>query len=531
MIFSVGDLIACEKTFLPVWESVEYQKPHCVTMDGNIVISNTGTPAGVYFRKTFESLDKVTIKISGKTIISPVTLRVKINNQLPKYLKAPNGDQFFTFENVNEIEFLFYADVEFKYLLKDIKIVENEKDAGRNPNIENLNAFFKEKFKIEPRLSKYGAGVLVKEKGKLIVKAENKGGGFFVNFHVNEPSILIFRGEDLGGKATIRYKNSNMNNYIYNKANKELEFFIPDATDVELLLFSDSNFSYEIKEINLSRCTECGTNKKLMARIEKDIPNIMSLIKSHPLDGARELLNWIAVNGDWTEESYIERKSYPILLTNSAGYAYFELFEKNRGAVFCGGLAVIYNKILHLYGYDSFVIDFGDAKGNLTHMTTVLAYKNDKNHLQFYMFDPMLNVVFKQRGTLEHISIFKIIENINNNKDSQIMIDSRSLEKRNWHFLEDETKKTSSWHSCEKKIGENGDVNVCLVPSFTVKSFFEGVKQSWSSIGITADIKGLFQLFSKRIFSVSYSNNPEVKKLFLEKLETQNITVGYPTQD
>ncbi|HET6422238.1 MAG TPA: hypothetical protein VFG20_01065, partial [Planctomycetaceae bacterium] len=110
------------------------------------------------------------------------------------------------------------------------------------------------------------------------------------------------------------------------------------------------------------------------------------------LTAAQILLRWVCNNVDLALVQSDQDATTPIVVEQSASYCYHELFRRDRGAVYCGGYAVFFQKVLLLFGIDALVIDFGDERSGLTHMSVVLPKRTSDGTWEFYLYDPTFNV-------------------------------------------------------------------------------------------------------------------------------------------
>lgn len=499
------------------WHVSLYNEPSCESDLDAVRIGGGGSPAGVFLTRAFESPRNLVLRVEGADRKNQVNLRVRVDGGDPVWHDAPVGEQSFVFEAVAELELLIYADVAFDFTLIDARLLP----AGPQAGPVRLNR------RLIETARGYGDGVLVESGGRYSVVAPTGPGGVFFTHRGDGPAVVSVSGAPIEGRGNLRIQEGHEGPLRYfGLASGRVEAFVEGDGPVELLIYADEPFEFGIEEISATSCESCGTDADLLDLLEREIPGIAELTAEDPLAGARELLNWAAVNGDWTEEPSLERRIYPQVVGNPAGYAYFEIFAKDKGGVFCGGLAVFFNKLLHLYGYDSFVVDFGDPRGGLTHLTTVVALPDETGERRFYIFDPWLNATFRRGAGREHYPLFAIVDAQRKGGLSDLFVDARSLAERDWHFPLEPT--ASLWHECEVLKNRMDDFKVCKVPSFTVASFLDGVAASWEAVDVPPRIEGLFTLFQRRIFSASYPSEPASLQAFLDKARARGIPVGYP---
>lgn len=70
----------------------------------------------------------------------------------------------------------------------------------------------------------------------------------------------------------------------------------------------------------------------------------------------------------------------------------------NDGIVRCGAAATFLNETLRLFGLDSFRVDFGDLRDDLTHAVVVLPLRTAAGGWDHYVLDPTFNATFTRDG-------------------------------------------------------------------------------------------------------------------------------------
>ena len=156
-----------------------------------------------------------------------------------------------------------------------------------------------------------------------------------------------------------------------------------------MLLYGDSPFQFHLEKLVIEECTQCKTDNDLKNIIFKDNPGLRSLLKKNTLEAAKTILNWSA--------NHILFASDREALGDTSGWSasniYYNMFDKQTSGVYCGGAADFLAKVYHLFNINAFTIDVGILKGNLTHVTTVVALEK-KNVVKYYIFDPTFNLIF-----------------------------------------------------------------------------------------------------------------------------------------
>ncbi len=350
--------------------------------------------------------------------------------------------------------------------------------------------------------------------------------GLFLRFSFDPTKTykMILSGESKIGRTTLRLQYDN-DPLVYAAAPYgSLAKIIQHKKDVEILLYSDEAFSYTLSSINIEECPLCKTNKDLKALILKNIPELETALKEDRKRAARLLLDWAANASDQAMTRSIERKFSPIIAEKTAAQAYYDVFLKDLGGVYCGGFSVFFDRILKMYDFNSFTINFGDLRDDLTHVTVLIGIKEEKK-LNFYMYDPTFNFVFLLHSTDEILPIQDVFKLKNEGKIDLISVHEMFLTNRDYLATKDDSRK------CEKLKYQKNSLLVCARPSFNLKKYFEIWESRYVKNGYTPGLNGFLQLFQNRVFSFGASLDSEATKIFRERLREWNIPYGMPSSN
>ncbi len=144
------------------------------------------------------------------------------------------------------------------------------------------------------------------------------------------------------------------------------EYVISDGSKLELLIYGDSPFSYRLRSVAIEECRTCLTDAELKENILQEIPGLDVARATDPLLAAELLTDWVARQvdlGAGTEQDW----SFPVM---SAAQIFTDVWAPDAGGGSCGAFAVFNDKILKLFGLNSFTINFGTLEGQLTHVST-----------------------------------------------------------------------------------------------------------------------------------------------------------------
>jgi hypothetical protein len=261
----------------------------------------------------------------------------------------------------------------------------------------------------------------------------------------------------------------------------------------------------------------------LRAKLLADIPGLATALLEDRLEGARLLLNWAANTADFAISEAIARQTTPTVSGCSAGELYYDVFLPNKGGVYCGGTAVYYDKILKLFDYNSFTVDFGDLPAGLTHVTVVIG-QWEESAWEFYLFDPTFNVAFCRRADGRYAPIEDLIAAQSRGLFSrEIVLDQMLVDRRD--FLALRTDK----HDGVQVKEIVGDFAVCSIPGYGLDKYFKNWRTTFLQGGYSPNVTGLIQLFRTRVFRVGKSLDERASRRFHLRLREHGIPVGPST--
>ncbi len=104
------------------WETEMYNDPQLKSTNNSLTITGNSTSSGIYFRRSVNEKEKYKLKIVGKTHSTPVSLRLRIDDNEPQWLKAPNGNAIIPISKAKKVEVLIYSDTRFKYEISNFTL-------------------------------------------------------------------------------------------------------------------------------------------------------------------------------------------------------------------------------------------------------------------------------------------------------------------------------------------------------------------------------------------------------------------------
>jgi len=362
--------------------------------------------------------------------------------------------------------FVLLAIMAFWIIPSEKSQIENEED-----NLKQLDSLGIAKFiqgKALKSFSFYKHPSVMVKNGKLQIVGNGRPSGLFLRFDLNPTKTykMTISGTPKIGRTTFRLQYDN-NPRIYTAApDGSSEKIIQHNKEVEVLLYSDDAFSYTLASITIKECPLCKTNKDLKALTLKEIPELATALREDRKKAARLLLHWASNASDQALSHEIVSTYHPLVTQATASAAYYNIFSKDIGGVYCGGFSVFFDNVLKLFGYNSFTINFGDLLSDLTHVTVVIGDKSS-GAWKYYIFDPTFNLTFRNKQ-LQMLSLGEVLDLFGSKKSQSIFIDEQSLDRRDYLVLKRESSK------CEVLKYEKNGTMVCARPSFNFRNFLKG---------------------------------------------------------
>jgi hypothetical protein len=135
--------------------------------------------------------------------------------------------------------------------------------------------------------------------------------------------------------------------------------------------------------------TTVTSDSMLIQLIQGDIPALA-------YTGLLSVLDMVRLLRDWTANTFVTTSSAAIAtqtnwnIQNQSAAALYDLFVTHQRGGYCGAAAVFFDKILKLFGFNSFTIDFGTTRDALTHVSDVVGFWWG-GQWNYYLEDPTFN--------------------------------------------------------------------------------------------------------------------------------------------
>lgn len=356
---------------------IERFGPVVVAFDGGVRIRSTTKPGGIFFRRTLVAGASYRLTIAGQSLSGQTTVRLTLGQSKPQWFPAPNGEKVVTFAGTQSIEVVVYGDTPYEYRLQDLAIDVCD-DCARPAPFSG--------WKVEP----YGAIEWTSTAGGMALASPGSAGGLFFRRDIapDETYRLRIAGKARSGSTTIRLTIGQSDPKWFPAPDGGRRLVVSGGASIEVVVYGDAAFSYQLETLAIDACAACLTDRQLAALILADVPALQSALARDRQAAARALLNWTANTVDLGFGDSVDATTSSEYEMGAAE-AYQEIWSGDRGGTACGGFADFFAKVLSLFGFDAFTVDFGDAVTHVTHVTTVALIDG-----RFYILDPTFNGVY-----------------------------------------------------------------------------------------------------------------------------------------
>lgn len=247
----------------------------------------------------------------------------------------------------------------------------------------------------------------------------------------------------------------------------------------------------------------------------KEIPTLSLSLGSDRLKAARLLMNWSSRNADAAISALLESQTrLRVNATSRPSDMYRDFFLPSRGGVFCGGFSIFLNNILRMFGYDSFTLNFGDLRDDLTHVVVIVPLQNSSGDWDYYVFDPTFNTLFLEPGTNRMLTFGEMVRKIRSGQSQQILIRQDPFTDREWLSFNQQA--NTQYQLKSGPTGENGGLYIYTRPNYTLTSWLYEMRSLLARYGYSTGTTGYLQLLTNQIFSVGQSPNAKARDRFIE---------------
>ncbi|MCO7570115.1 acyltransferase [Pseudomonas chlororaphis] len=189
----------------------------------------------------------------------------------------------------------------------------------------------------------YQAPNLLLHRGMLHISGDNQpaGLGLVVEATQQGSRKLELVGQQQGSQAVSgRLTIDDGASTYFRMPNGPLSITVAAGTRVELLIYADLPYTYQIEEVSLKPCPKCTTDVQMVTRITQEIPALdlppEAASQESRLVAAAQLMHWLSpqlvIEGDQAQ--------YAVMSGLQRGQILTDLFDAKRYGAACGGFAV-----------------------------------------------------------------------------------------------------------------------------------------------------------------------------------------------
>ena len=261
------------------------------------------------------------------------------------------------------------------------------------------------------------------------------------------------------------------------------------------------------------------TDATLRKQLLEEIPSLGDALVTDRMLAARMLLDWASNAGNYAQSSDLAQATTDFVLTASAAEIYYDQFLPNKGAVYCSGMALFYDRVLKAFGYDSFTVNFGDMRDWLTHVAVIMPVWDD-TAWKHHFFDPTFNTTFHDRETGCQLDIFELIDALDGDTMDTVVARSESMDSRDWVSIGS----LKESHFFLRDVVGNRYVYGRSDGEFV--DFLDRNTREFAANGYAGGLGGFVQLMRARMFSVGSCTSDAARQDFIGQLQARGIPLG-----
>ena len=262
---------------------------------------------------------------------------------------------------------------------------------------------------------------------------------------------------------------------------------------------------------------------RLRKEILAELAGLGDALVSDRVVAVRMLLDWAANAGNLAMNAELSQATNPFVQRASAGEAYYGQFLPREGAVSCGGMAMFYDHLLKMFGYDSFTIDFGDQRDGLTHVTVVVPFWHG-TEWKHPILDPTFNTTLHDRATGCQLDVFELLDALESDSMDTVVARAESVDSRNWISIGPRKDPHKLPHFFLREVA--GERYIYGRTDRGLMEYLEGNAAALAANGYSGGLRGFVQLIRARMFSVGSSTSNTARQDFIGQLQARGIPLG-----
>ncbi|MBI5321038.1 hypothetical protein [Bradyrhizobium sp.] len=243
----LGICAGCNTARSEKWDTAKYGNPVISRTGDAILITGEEPPSGLYFRRSDLAPSKnYRLEILGDFRYGAPTLRIQRDEREFEYRAAPDGKLELDIRETKNLEVLIYSDSRFSYRAR-LALSECKECAGL-PDVVGW------------KVAKYGSPTVTAiEKGLTIAGNGTPSGVYFRRSDLDKQKSyeLELSGKLISGGATVRLQRDDAPFEYIAAPDGTTPIMISGIERLEVLIYSDSAFTYRTGELALRKCEQC----------------------------------------------------------------------------------------------------------------------------------------------------------------------------------------------------------------------------------------------------------------------------------
>ena len=501
------------------WEVEAFGPAEWTETEGRILLQGTTAPGGLFFRRQLDPTQRHRLTIDGQVVTGRTTVRLTVDQGKPEWSAAPDGQKAVIVSG-QKLELVIYSDTPFAYRIRDLKIEACSDCPSAGAPI--AGAF--PGWQAEP----FGPLEWTAAADGVRLGGVTGAAGVFLRRSLDRDKSyrLTVAGQSIAGQTTVRLTLDQERPQWLPAPHGQSVFTISGRAALELVVYSDTPFTYSVRSVALDECPTCLTDRQLKDRILAESPKLGEALGGDPLLAARILLNWTANVVDVSNAdlgALMTRTAQPM----SAAQVLQDVWLTDAGGASCAGFASFFSKVLTLFGYESFTMDFGYEGTPVTHVTTILATRNGAA-VDFYVFDPTFNGVYVDGSSGKLVPLGQLLGATS--RDAKAHRFETAPIRRD--YIYEAAKRTElstvlaavdlDWRTCTPPQEGKKAFYVCKGFNYDGRVLRIGWRNDLERLNIPSNADLIRTLMAKRVFSVSTTDD-RLRQQFYNLLTAHGI--------
>jgi hypothetical protein len=236
------------------WEMADYGTVQITRKDTGLAVQVTAPPGGITLTRPSDPKQTYELVVSGEKMMGTPTLRLRMDEDGPQYLLAPQGETKITVSGHRAVEVMVYGDAPFQYRLTRVELrpcADCRTPKQKLAAAETVASGWKAELLGDPAVRGSDGGVVIDGIGG------QRGIIFRRKLDPGKTYKLVVRGTPVEGEATLRVKIGTNEPEWLPAPTSETQITVQNAAEVETIIYAEKPFSYRLAGIELQVCPAC----------------------------------------------------------------------------------------------------------------------------------------------------------------------------------------------------------------------------------------------------------------------------------